>query len=176
MNRLNRKIHYWLTLFIALPLLVILATGLMLHYRKQNSWVQPTEQKGQGSIPLVSFERVLEACRGEGACEVSSWADIARVDVRPSKGILKVTCKNNQEVQIDLATGEVLQVAYRRSDMINAIHEGAYFGEAVKWYIFLPAGGAMLVMWFTGMWLFALPWLRKSRSQVRNSTLPVRMS
>lgn len=159
----NRRIHYWLSPLVALPLLVMIGTGVLMHLRKQSHWVQPTEQKGSSKIPAVSFEKVLEACRGVPEAEVSAWADIGRVDVRPAKGILKVTCRNNWEVQIDLGSGEVLQAAYRRSDIINSIHEGAYFGDGVKWYIFLPAALSLFVLLGTGLWMFLSPLARKWR-------------
>ncbi|MGA1496101.1 MAG: hypothetical protein ACO37D_11970 [Rhodothermales bacterium] len=43
---LARKIHYWSTLFIALPILLVLVTGLLLQVKKQWTWVQPEEQRG----------------------------------------------------------------------------------------------------------------------------------
>jgi uncharacterized iron-regulated membrane protein len=74
-----------------------------------------------------------------------------------------VTCKNNMEVQIDIVTGVVLQTAYRRSDMLNAIHEGAFFGSPVKWYLFFPASIALLFLWFTGLIMFAARFKRRKR-------------
>jgi uncharacterized iron-regulated membrane protein len=165
LSLLNRRVHYWLSLFVAVPLFVTACTGILMHLRKQIAWVQPTEQKGSSKEPSVSFERVLEACKGRPEVGVNSWADVSRVDVRPPKGILKVTTKTDWEVQIDIKTGEVLQTAIRRSDWINSIHEGAYFSESIKFYWFLPSGVGLVVLTLTGAYLFWQPlgvkWRRK---------------
>lgn len=163
LSHLNRKVHYWLSAVIALPLLVIAVTGVLMQLRKQVAWVQPTEQKGSGKEPAVSFEKILAACQAIPEVNVKSWADVARVDVRPSKGILKVTTKTDWEVQLDSKTGAVLQVAIRRSDWINSIHEGAYFSDWVKFGWFLPAGVGLFVLTLTGLYLFWQPFGAKRK-------------
>ena len=40
-NILNRKIHYWASFIVALPLLVMIVSGLFLQAKKHWSWVQP---------------------------------------------------------------------------------------------------------------------------------------
>jgi len=162
---LNRKLHYWGAAVIALPVLIMIVTGLLLQLKKQISWIQPSEQRGVDNEPAISLAQVLEVCRNVSKAEVRSWADIHRVDVRPSQGILKVSAKNNFEIQIDTQTGKVLQVAYRRFDMIEAIHDGSWFHKWVKLGGFLPAALILLLLWMTGMYLFCLPMItRRHRS------------
>ncbi|HEX8252185.1 MAG TPA: PepSY domain-containing protein [Thermoanaerobaculia bacterium] len=157
-NVLNRKIHYWATAFVALPLLVIICSGLLLQMKKQWSWVQPVEQRGSGTAPAIDFDAILQSVRSVPQLGVESWDDINRMDVRPSRGIVKVWLRNGWEVQVDLSNGRVLQSAYRRSDLIESIHDGSFFGgDFVKLGIFLPAGITLLLMWLTGLWLFWLP-------------------
>jgi uncharacterized iron-regulated membrane protein len=162
---LNRKVHYWASAVIALPLLLVVGSGLLLQLKKQLPWVQPAEQRGSGKVPRIGPERMLEACRGVPEAEVREWADIARVDIRPSRGLVKVTAANGWELQLDAGTGEVLQSAYRRSDLIESLHDGSYFGDGVKLGVFLPAGLGLLLLWGTGVYLFWLPigvkWRRK---------------
>ena len=69
--------------------------------------------------------QVLEICQNVPEARVESWSDINRIDVRPSRRMLKVWAKSNWEIQIDTQSGEVLQVAYRRSDLVEAIHDGS---------------------------------------------------
>lgn len=174
LNVLNRKIHYWGSILIAIPLLIVVCTGILLQVRKQVSWVQPTENKGKGKEPSIAMNQVLESCQKIPEVEVKSWSDISRVDIRPAKGILKVTTKNGMEVQIDFQTGEVLQVAIRRSDVIQSIHEGAWFHESVKIWIFLPSAIILLILWLTGMILFWRPFIvkrRQSRSKIANDSI-----
>jgi hypothetical protein len=105
----------------------------------------------------VSLPQVLEACRGVPEAAVRTWDDVSRIDVRPSRCLVKVTAVNNWEVQIDAATGAVLQSAYRRSDVIEAIHDGSWFAGWVKTGVFLPAGVVLALLWLTGVYLFWLP-------------------
>ena len=154
---LNRKVHYWVSVFVALPIFVIAATGLLLQLKKQLPWVQPPEQRGSGTAMTLSLPEILEACRRVPQAEVRDWSDIQRVDVRPSRGMLKVWTLNNHEIQLDAGTGAVLQVAYRRSDVIESIHDGSWFHDWVKFGWFLPTGVMLLGLAATGLYLFWLP-------------------
>lgn len=164
-NLLIRKTHYWATAFIAIPTLIIVVTGILLQIKKEWRWVQPAEQRGTGTSPSVEFSQILAAVAQEPDLEVKGWDDIQRIDVRPGRGVAKVWSKNGFEAQIDLGTGAVLQSAYRRSDWIESIHDGSFFaGDASKLGVFLPSGIVLLAMWFTGVWMFFVPfWLRRKR-------------
>ena len=153
----NRKVHYWAAIFVALPALAIISTGLLLQLKKNLAWVQPVEQRGEGLAPSVTFEEILAVCKSVPQAEINDWSDVLRVDLRPSKGMMKVTAVNNWEIQLDQATGKVLQSAYRRSDIIEAMHDGSWFHEAAKLWLFLPAGITLLVMLLTGIYLWWLP-------------------
>ena len=61
----------------------------------------------------------------------------------------------------------VLQVAYRRSDLIESIHDGSYFHDNMKLWIFLPTGVFLAVMWGTGIYLFASPYVARSKRRKR---------
>ena|SRR5687768_13274799 len=154
---LTRKVHYWGAIVIALPVVIIICTGILLQVKKQVTWIQPAELKGSEAQPAVSFSRILESCRSVPEAGIRTWEDVDRVDVRPSKGMLKVVARNRWEIQLDSATGEVLQVSYRRSDLIESIHDGSWFHDAAKLWLFLPAGAGLLLLWLTGIYLFLLP-------------------
>jgi hypothetical protein len=106
--------------------------------------------------------------KGAPEVGVKSWDDIERLDIRPRDGIVKVQCKNRYEVQVDFQTAEVLQVAYRRSDLIESLHDGSWFGDAAKLYVFLPVAAVVLVLWLTGVYLFVLPYAVKWRRKRGN--------
>ena len=163
-NILNRKIHYWLSIAVAVPILIVIISGLFLQTKKQFEWIQPAELRGETKTPMISLPEVLEISRTVAEAEIEIWDDINRVDVRPSRGMLKVWAKNNWEIQIDTETGAILQTAYRRSDIIESIHDGSFFSEKVKMWIFLPAGIILLILWLTGIYLFILPyWVRRRK-------------
>lgn len=165
---LSRRFHRWGALAVGLPLLVVIGSGLLLQLKKQVPWVQPTEQKTPDAEPAMDWGRILAAAQAIPGGEVTDWTDIDRVDVRPGKGILKITTKNHWEAQMALGTGEVLQVAYRRSDLIETLHDGSFFGDPVKLWVFFPAGIVLFVLWCTGIYLFVLPYLtRRKRARLQ---------
>lgn len=163
-NAINRKVHYWTTAFVAVPVLIILGSGLALQVKKYSAWVQPDEQCGTGGVPALDLEGILSVVRQETDLHVSGWDDINRMDVRPGRGMAKVLLHSGWEVQVDLGTGRVLQSAYRRSDLIESIHDGSFFaGELTKLGLFLPIGIGLLLMWITGLWMFWLPFSVRRR-------------
>jgi uncharacterized iron-regulated membrane protein len=165
---LLRKLHYWGAIIVAVPVAIIISTGLLLQLKKQVSWIQPTEKKTVARSVKVTPDQILQAARSATALEVESWADIARVDIRPDKGLIKVSASNHWELQLHAETGEPLQVAYRRSDLIETIHDGSWFHDSVKLWIFFPSALVLFGLWLTGMYLFALPyWVRAKRRAPR---------
>jgi hypothetical protein len=163
-NILNRKIHYWASFIVALPLLVMIATGLVLQAKKQWTWVQPAEQRGTGSTPVLDLEGILASVKQVPEMRVTGWDDVNRLDVRPRRGMVKVWLNNGYEVQVDLGTGRVLQTAYRRSDFIESIHDGSFFGgDWTKLGLFLPSGLVLLLLWISGLWMWWVPFIAKRR-------------
>lgn len=157
-NVLARKTHHWLAAAVALPVLVIIGSGLLLQLKKQWRWVQPAEQAGTAAPALIGLEEILASARAVEGVGIAGWADVHRVDVRPADAVAKVTTRNGWEVQVDLGTGRVLQTAYRRSDLIESIHDGSWFGgDLTKLGLFLPAGAVLLVLWVTGLWMVWVP-------------------
>ena len=146
-----RKLHKWGSVIIALPLLIVIISGILLQIRKEVPWVQPRTLKGSQEIPTVTFHNILEAVKTNPDAQVKGWRDIERLDVRPDMGIIKVRCKNNTEIQLDAATGQVLQQAFRRSEIIKSIHEGSWFYSHARLWIFLPSAFILLILWMTGI-------------------------
>ena len=162
-----RKIHKWGSIIIAIPFLVVLITGLILQLKKEVSWIQPASRKGVSTIPSLSFNQILDISTTIPEAEITSWDDIDRLDVRPGKGIVKVRANNHWEIQIDTETGEILQKEYRRSDIIEAMHDGSWFHDAAKLWVFLPNGIIVTILWITGIYLFFIPILNKRRNRKR---------
>jgi uncharacterized iron-regulated membrane protein len=177
-KRFWRKVHYWGAIVVALPLIFVIVSGLLLQVKKKVPWVQPTEMRGQGDVPTLSFQRILEVAKQVPEAKIKDWKDIDRLDVRPGKGIIKIRAESNWEIQIDHQTGKVLHVAYRRSDTIEDIHDGSLFvgkGKTKLW-IYVPFGIVMLVLWMTGIYLFILPFpakkKRREKKELQTGTGP----
>jgi hypothetical protein len=113
------------------------------------------------------MDQLLAASVAVPEASITGWQDIERVDMQPARGIAKIQSKTRWELQIDLQTGEVLQSAYRRSDLIESLHDGSWFHDRAKLWIFFPAGVIVLGLWLTGMYLFVLPiqvrWTRRKK-------------
>ncbi len=167
MNRWSRKLHRWGAILIAIPTLLVIATGLLLQLKKEVSWIQPPTKRGLTARLTVDWQAILESTMTIEQTEVSSWDDIDRLDVRPSKGVIKVRCKNNWEVQLDSADASVLSSSYRRSDFIESLHDGSFFSNYAKLYVFFPNGLILFVLWLTGMYLWYLPINAKRKKQAR---------
>ena len=163
LTKLNRKLHSWGSIMIALPMVIVLGTGVLLLLKKDFDWIQPPTIKGEQKGINIDFDRILAVARAVPEAEIESWADVDRLDVRPGKGMLKVRSENSWEIQIDANTGAVLQVAYRRSDLIESIHDGSFFGGHAKLWVFLPSALVLIGLWITGMVLFFHPYLVKGR-------------
>lgn len=166
-RRDTRKIHRWGAIIIALPFFVVLITGLLLQVKKEVAWIQPPSAEGVAPKPEITFDQILASARTVPEAEIESWEDIDRLDVRPDKGIVKVRAVNHWEVQIDTKTAEVLQAQYRRSDIIEAMHDGSWFHKSAKLWFFLPSGIIVAVLWLTGIYLFFVPYVQKSKNRKR---------
>ncbi len=156
-NRWSRKLHRWGAVVTAIPLLLVIVSGLLLQVKKQVTWVQPPTKKGGGEAAAVTWDQVLEIARQQPEAEIKSWDDVDRLDVRPGKSLIKVQAKNRWELQIDWNSGQLLSSNYRRSDWIESLHDGTFFGDFGKLYVFLPNGIILLGLWFTGAYLWYLP-------------------
>jgi uncharacterized iron-regulated membrane protein len=157
-SHLNRIVHRWGSILVLIPTGVIIVSGIVLQLKKNSAWIQPPTQKGSSEELSLTFDQILSTV--QDVPEVETWDDIDRLDVRPGKGMLKIRCKNRWEVQLDTNSGDVLQSAYRRSDLIESIHDGSFF-HRVKLCLVLPSALVLAILWFTGLYLFVLPYYAK---------------
>lgn len=165
---LLRKIHHWGSIVVAIPLVVMIGAGVLLQVKKQVEWIQPPTLKGVvlEGVPEATLRDMFEAAKAVPEAGITTWEDLDRADFKPDKGIIKFVSASRWEVQVDTGTAEVLSVAYRRSDLIETIHDGSFFaGDATKLYLFLPAGILLFVLWVTGLYMFFLPYFKKAKKR-----------
>jgi uncharacterized iron-regulated membrane protein len=168
---LGRKLHRWGAVITLAPLVVIIVTGLLLLLKKEASWIQPPTSRGVGGPPEVTFERILETARTSATAGIESWEDIDRLDVRPDDGVVKVLTKGGVEVQIDTSTGKLLREGRRRSDLIESIHDGSWFFEGAKLWVFLPCTVILFGLWCSGVYLWLLPIMMRRKQSGRTLKL-----
>ena len=161
----SRKLHRWGAVLTALPFLIVVVSGLFLQVKKEFEWIQPTTVTAGTSGATLPFEQILSIAGDLPELEVEGWPQIDRLDVRPNKGIIKVRSVNGWEAQLHSHTGEVLKVAKRRSDLIESIHDGSWFFEGAKLWIFLPSALLITLLWLTGIYLFCYPYLARRRNR-----------
>jgi len=168
-RKINAGIHYWGSAIIVIPLIIVLMSGLLLQVKKEFTWIQPKTMKTKYRDLTLDFKQILAVSKTVEEAKIQSWKDVKLLDVRPGKGITKVRAKNNWEIQIDNQSAEVLAVNFRRSDIIEAIHDGSWFHEYAKLGLFLPSALILLLMMITGIYLFfkILPNKRKQRQRQR---------
>ncbi len=161
---LLRKIHHWGSLLIMVQMGLVIGAGLLLSLKKEVDWIQPPSINGtaRADVPIQDMQALFDIARSVDELALNDWAELERVDFKPDKGMVKFVSANNWEVQIDTATGEILQIAYRRSDIIEKLHDGSFFAEWVKLYIFFPSGIVLFILWLTGIYLFFLPHIKRA--------------
>mgnify|MGYP003871287773 CR=1 FL=1 len=162
-TRVNRKVHKWASILILMPLILVLVTGILLLLRKELPIIQPPTQIGVSKSPSLPFEQVLAISKSIPQAQIKDWQHIDRLDVRPSKGVIKIRSKNSWEIQLDAQTGNILQVAYRRSDWLESLHDGTYFHKSANLWLMLPSAILLLILSITGLYLFIYPYVRKWR-------------
>lgn len=150
-RQISRKLHLWIALAIFLPAVIVIGSGILLQLKKEADWIQPPTQKGSAKEPSIRFEDMLAKVATIPEMQATTWSQIARIDVQPRKGVVKIQATNHWEAQLDAQTGELLQVAYRRSDIIEAIHDGSWFADAAKLWVFLPAAILLFIIWCSGV-------------------------
>jgi len=152
---LFRKIHYWGSIIIAIPIVIMIGSGLLLQVKKEFDWIQPPTERGiHTDVPTATFQKMFEAAKTVEVAEITTWEDLDRFDMKPDKGSAKIVSKNRWEIQVDVNTAEVLSVTYRRSDLFEQIHDGSWFADWIKLWVFLPVGIILFFLWITGLYLF----------------------
>ncbi len=148
--------------------MLMIGAGIFLMLKKEFDWIQPPTIEGsEAGIPTLSVAELFEAAKTAPDANFDSWDDLDRLDFKLGKGVAKFVGVNNWEVQVDTHTGAVLQVSFRRSDIIESLHDGSFFSDGVKLFLFLPAGIGLFILWCTGLYLFFLPHL-KNRQKKQN--------
>ena len=179
--RIFRKVHRTTGALLFIFFLFISVTGLILGWKKNsNGSILPKTQIGttadlQKWLPVDSLHTI--ACttlHNEVSPELS--LEIDRIDMRKEKGSVKfVFVDSFYEVQLDGATGNVLSIGQRRSDLFENIHDGSilddYLGTDgyIKLVYSTVMGVSLLIFTITGFWLWYGP--KRMRKASKNKAL-----
>ena len=160
--RRTRRIHRWSGITLFVFFFVIGVTSVLLGWKKDSDYLMPPTSRGSSTelAEWLPTDRLLilaqTALRDSLGTDYST--EIDRIDYRPSKGSIKFFFDGHlQEVQLDGATGRVLSIGARRSDLIESIHDGSILGDTVKLVYSTVMGLATLVFTVSGFWLWYGP-------------------
>jgi hypothetical protein len=167
-TRWYRKLHRLIGSALFIFFFVIATTGLLLGWKKHSGGlILPNTEKGVSTdlvnwLPLDSLQTIAQKTVREKSSDYSVIID--RMDVRPDKGTVKISFKGHYtEVQIDGATGKVLAVNIRKSDIIEQIHDGSILDFAfnsngtIKVFYTTALGLGLLTLTISGFWLWYNP-------------------
>ena len=168
--RAFRNIHRVMGATLFILFFIIAFSGLMLGWKKHsNGYLLPETQRGSAAaleqwLPMHTLQANAQQAIIDSLPPGASTT-VDRMDVRPGKGIVKVRFEGHHwGVQLDGATGEVLQVAKRRSDWMEALHDGSIVeaplgigGGYFKLIYTTVMSVALLLFTITGFWLWYGP-------------------
>lgn len=176
--RITRRVHRLTGIYLFALMVVVALTGIALGWKKHIDLVQPPSQRGSTTdmekwLPIDSLHQLARKAL-QSRWGRSKGSTIARMDVRPAKGIVKVTFEGHYYgVQLDAATGAVLSMEPRHADWIEAVHDGSILDTALETDIFkllisTLSGCALLVFSGTGFWLWYAPTrMRRKRHKMK---------
>ncbi|WP_224483855.1 PepSY domain-containing protein [Robertkochia aurantiaca] len=168
--RLFRKAHRLTGAFLFVFFFFISISGIMLGLKKHvNHSLLPKTETGTSSelsewLPLEELHKKAVITLHERVSPHAS-AELDKIDVRKDKGIAKfVFAEGNWGIQLDGATGEVLNVGRRHSDFLEDLHDGSVLddllgtsNEQIKVTYTTVTGLALLLFTITGFWLWYGP-------------------
>jgi len=158
-----RKYRTWHRLIgtgLGLFVILISITGILLSWKKNVDLLQPPEQKGISSdlTQWVSVESIVQSATHAVDSVLGRTIEVDKLDVRPSKGIIKVLFKEGYwEVQVDGTTGKSLSVMQRHTDWIEQVHDGSIINDFVKLTYSNIIGWGILILALSGFWLWYGP-------------------
>jgi hypothetical protein len=164
--RTVRRIHRFTASFLSFALLLVAVSGILLGWKKNsNGYLHPDSYQGTTSdlslwLPIDSLKTIaLTTLRESANGRLSEELD--RIDIRPDKGMVKfVFASHYHGIQLDGATGRVLHLENRRSDLVEDIHDMSIIdrllgldSEIFKLIYTTFTGLSLLIFTVTGIWL-----------------------
>ncbi|MCC7222217.1 MAG: PepSY domain-containing protein [Chitinophagales bacterium] len=168
--RLFRKIHRTTGACLFVFFFFVSVTGLLLGWKKHsNGLILPKSYKGTSTdlkdwLPIDSLHTIACSVLHNSVSKDLSL-ELERIDIRKDKGMVKfIFIDHFWGIQLDGATGQLLHIERRNSDIIENIHDGSildyYFGttdEQIKLVYTSVMGLALFTFTITGFWLWYGP-------------------
>ncbi len=175
--RTFRKIHRTTGALLFVFFFFVSVTGLLLGWKKHSGGLilsksyHGTSTDLKNWLPIDSLHK--NACKIlHDSVSADLSLEIDRIDIRKNKGMVKFVFTDHfWGIQIDGATGKLLHIERRNSDIIENIHDGSildfYFGTTggqIKVVYTTIMGLALLIFTITGFWLWYGPKRMRKRT------------
>jgi uncharacterized iron-regulated membrane protein len=133
-------------------------TGLLLVYMIPLG-VTDDIKMGKDASPSqsISMDKVISIATSQDLPGVASVEDIFRIEYRPSANIYQIRFNNNQGLQLDASTGEVLSKKPDYSTFLITLHDGSYFGNWYRYSALTFAGLSLILLSFSGYYMVGFP-------------------
>ncbi len=168
--RIFRKIHRTTGAILFIFFFFVSVSGLLLGWKKNSGGlILPKTYEGTSAdlkdwLPLDSLHKIACKILHDSVSKDLSL-DLERIDVRNDKGMVKfVFIDHYWGIQIDGATGKLLHIERRRSDIVENFHDGSildYFfntkHEQIKLVYTSVMSLALMTFTITGFWLWFGP-------------------
>lgn len=160
-----RRVHRitGIVLFVAFVFMSI--SGLLLGWKKNSGGlILAKSEKGTSTelsewLPIDSLNAIAFQVFRDSISTVK-MPELNRIDVRQNKGMIKFVFEEGYwGIQLDGATGELLQIERRWSDLIENVHDGSILDHwfrtngGLKLIYSSITGLALLLFSITGFWL-----------------------
>lgn len=168
--RTFRKIHRITGALLFVFFFFISVSGILLGWKNNsNGLILPKTLEGTSTnleqwLPIEDLHK--KACFVlKDSIDTNISVEIDRIDIRKNNGIVKFVFENHYwEVQLDGATGDLLQLNKRHSDFIENLHDGSIIdnwlqtsNKQFKVFYTTVMGFALLLFTITGFWLWYGP-------------------
>ena len=168
-----RNIHKSVSIVLLSFFLLTATTGIVLGWKKQTTLLPKTSIGIAPNQPnrWLSIAELTTIAQTYVSDSLQKNTAISRIDIRPEKGTVKFVFKNHfSEIQLDCASGLILSVATRNSDIIEKIHDGSildYWINEDQSFFKLSytslLGLGLLTLSVSGFWMWINP--KKIRRQ-----------
>ncbi|QIA09768.1 PepSY-associated TM helix domain-containing protein [Draconibacterium halophilum] len=172
-----RKVHRTTGVLLFVLFIFISVSGILLTWKKNSGGLILAKSQTGTSTELSEWLTIdsLHAIAFQvyhDSISAQKTPELDKIDVRQSKGMIKFVFEEGYwGIQLDGATGELLQIERRWSDLIENIHDGSVLDHWFRtdgWFKLIyssVAGLSLLLFCITGFWLWYGPKRMRKNSE-----------
>lgn len=163
--QLSRKVHKWIGFLLSIVFMFMAITGLLLVYYLPLGLGTPLKEgKPVNAEEAVALDEAVKIATTQDLPGVDSIEDVFRVEWTPSENTYRIRLTNNQEVQIDAGTGEVLSNDPDYTGFLISLHDGYFFGNWYRYTALTMAGVSLIFLAFSGYYMIGYPLYKRLRA------------